>query len=415
MNIWLIQIGEALPVKTGIRKIRTAYLADELTKRGHNVLWWASAFDHFQKDWIYRCDTEIIINERYKIKTLKGCGYKKNISLARLWDHRIISKKFKRVAPLEKKPDIIIASLPSHDLAYEAIVFAEENRIPILVDIRDQWPDLFLKHVPLVLKNLARIVLRKDFLMTKKTLRGATGIISMMDEILEWGLECAQRNLWWTDNVFYLGYKINNSLDNKDFKKFANTLKQLKDKFVVTFIGTFSEYHNPSVLLECASRLKDNDKIHFVLAGDGQYMPTIQNKAASFPNLTLTGWINQAEIDALLKTSDVGVCTTNHPAYFFPNKAFAYFSAGLPVISSFQGTIKNIIEKHQVGFYYPPNNDRSLVGYILKLANDKILYGDISKRSKKLFNKFFDANIIYNNYADHIEKVASCDWNLQRD
>ena len=53
MNIWLITIGEQLPIKKGIRKLRTAYLADELIKRGHDITWWGSAFEHFKKEWIF--------------------------------------------------------------------------------------------------------------------------------------------------------------------------------------------------------------------------------------------------------------------------------------------------------------------------------------------------------------------------
>jgi len=49
MNIWLMQTGEPLPIRNGIRKMRTAVLADKLLERGHKILWWASAFEHQQK------------------------------------------------------------------------------------------------------------------------------------------------------------------------------------------------------------------------------------------------------------------------------------------------------------------------------------------------------------------------------
>jgi len=39
MNIWLITIGEILPIKEDTRKGRTAFLAEKLAERGHNVLW----------------------------------------------------------------------------------------------------------------------------------------------------------------------------------------------------------------------------------------------------------------------------------------------------------------------------------------------------------------------------------------
>ncbi|MEM3112422.1 MAG: hypothetical protein QXY90_05215 [Candidatus Anstonellales archaeon] len=37
MNIWLIQIGEILPLEEKARKMRTALLADKLVERGHKV------------------------------------------------------------------------------------------------------------------------------------------------------------------------------------------------------------------------------------------------------------------------------------------------------------------------------------------------------------------------------------------
>lgn len=46
MNIWLIQIGEILPLEEKAKKMRTALLADKLVERGYSVLWWTSAFDH---------------------------------------------------------------------------------------------------------------------------------------------------------------------------------------------------------------------------------------------------------------------------------------------------------------------------------------------------------------------------------
>lgn len=63
MNIWLIQTGEPVPVGDNIKKMRTAILADKLVERGHSVLWWVSAFDHFKKDWIFKRDTGLTIKD----------------------------------------------------------------------------------------------------------------------------------------------------------------------------------------------------------------------------------------------------------------------------------------------------------------------------------------------------------------
>ena len=62
MNVWLVTIGEQLPIKQGIRKLRTAYLAEELIERGHTITWWTSAFDHLKKKWLTNSDTTITLN-----------------------------------------------------------------------------------------------------------------------------------------------------------------------------------------------------------------------------------------------------------------------------------------------------------------------------------------------------------------
>ncbi len=404
LNIWLIQIGEPLPINNNVRKMRTALLADELNKRGHDVLWWASAFDHLQKDWIFENDADLEVGKNYKIKALKGIGYKKNMNLSRFIDHRIIARKFVRLAPKLPKPDIIIAATPSYDLAYKAVKFANENNIPILVDIRDEWPDIFLEHVPSFLQSLAKRILFTEFSMIKKTMKNADGLISMMDKLLEWGLSYAGRTQSSNDKVFYLGHKKNpkKSLPTNRISKLT---QRLKDKFVVTFIGTFGHYNNPSVMVDCAKQLHSDD-IHFVLAGDGDNFNEIKKKAANLPNVDLPGWLTQNDIEVLLKHSHVGVCSTTQSRDSFPNKTFVYLSAGLPIISSVQGELKEIIDKQRIGFNYPPGDLKRFLELIKQLQIDRDLYNKMSDAAHEIYNKSFNADKIYEKYAAHIEKLG---------
>lgn len=404
MNIWLIQIAEPLPITTGVRKMRTALLADRLIERGHSVLWWTSAFGHLEKKWIFRTDTDLNVKNSFKIKALKGVGYKKNISMSRFVDHRIIARKFRRLAPKMPKPDIIITSMPPHNLAFEVVMFAKDNNIPVLVDIRDEWPDLFLNHVPRKLQRLAKIALFREFSIIKKTMQNADGLIAMMNPLLEWGLDYAKRDKTWRDRVFYLGYKRNLNSNNKS-DKILRLIDDLNQKFVVVFIGTFGHYHNPSILIDCTRKLIDKS-ICFVLAGDGEFFEEIKNKASSLSNVILPGWLNQNEITTLLQHSRVGVCPTAQIADFFPNKAFTYLSAGLPILSAWQGDLKKIIEEYQIGFYYPPNDVDALVGCIQKLYDAPTLHKKMSENAIRVFTEMFDADKIYEEYSKHIENIA---------
>jgi glycosyltransferase involved in cell wall biosynthesis len=402
MNIWLIQIGETLPVVPNIRKLRTAMVAEKLLDRGHSVLWWASAFDHFGKKWVFDSEREIDLKENLKIIALKGIGYKKNISITRYIDHHLLALRFQKRAKHLPKPDAIIVSMPPHNLAHEPVIFGRRYGIPVLVDIRDQWPDIFLNHLPFG-KRLGKILLYREFLILRQALKKADGLLSMMETLLDWGLKYAEREASWKDRIFYLGYK--RLVTNEQSDRIKDLLAQHQNKFIVTFIGTFESYHDPSILVDCARKLA-KEEICFVLAGNGELFDKIAKKASILPNVLLPGWLNEAEISTLLRFSHVGVCPSNKEVAFFPNKSFLYLSAGLPLISAFQGDLKYLIEQHQIGFYYQPNDSNALTGYIKKLYQDKPLWFMMSTNCQKMFSEFFEADKIYEEYAEHIERVV---------
>lgn len=405
MNVWLLKIGETLPLQAGARKLRTAMLADKLAERGHNVLWWASSFDHFGKKWIFNKDMDFQVNERLRVKALKGMGYKKNISLARFIDHRMIAWKFRKFALRIKKPDMIVASMPSYDLAFEAARYAKKHGIPVLVDIRDQWPDIFIENVPPRFQGMARLILKKEFLMLKSLLGMADGLVSMTDPLLKWGLSYAGREKTWKDNVFYLGYRKRELFYNDRTREIYELGKVLAGKFVVTFVGTFGTYHNPSLLIECARELERQD-IRFVLAGDGELLQGLKDKASSLNNVFFPGWLDQDQITVLLKHSHIGICPSGQieNKVFFPNKAFSYLAEGLPILSSFRGEIEEIIDKYKVGYSY--DNLESLIKGIKVLYNNSDLYREMSANALRLFGEQFDADKIYVEYAQHVERIV---------
>ena len=407
LNIWLIQTSEPILLDSSVKKMRSGFLVDKLIKKGHNILWWASAFDHFKKDWVFIEDKDVELEKNLKIKVLKGIGYRKNISISRFIDYRIIARKFRKIAPTMPKPDIILANMP-HDIVYEAVMFAKKNNIPVIIDIRDYWPDVFLNVVPAKLRLFAKILLFKDFQMIKKSMRMANGLIAVTNAFLEWGLKYANREKTWRDRVFPHSYKKNKVQEDTEYiERFKDLFSSLKEKFIVLFVGTISKtYHNPFILLKAAEKLKANKNIHFIIAGDGELFKELNIASKKFTNITLTGWLNQDEIEFWLQKAKVGVAPVAEYIDFPTNKVYTYISAGLPVISAFQGDLKEIIQKYEIGFYYPPNDIDAFVDYIQKLYDDPTLYKKMSENAQRVFYKMFDADKIYEEYAEHIETIA---------
>lgn len=406
LSVWVVQVGENMRLNENSVPMRTGYLVEKLLERGHRVLWWGSAFDHFKKEWLFTPNRGVSFRPGFDFIPLGGLGYKKNISLARFLDHRFISRKFRQIAPTLKQPDVLVVSTPPYDLAYEAACFAKDRGLPFLVDIRDPWPDLFVDHFPKPLHWLARIFLLGERRQLQKALRQANVLFSVTEEMLAWALSLAGRKKSPVDQVMGLGFSTFVGMGGTVSEILKEKAELWKDKFVVLFVGTISpSYHNPSILVTAARLLKSTN-LHFVIAGDGEGLGEIQRQSAGLSNLTVTGWLNRTELAFVLRRAHVGVCPSAIPLEIPSNKFFAYLSAGLPVISSFGGEIHKTIVDESVGLVYAPGNVQDLVESLLRLHLNPELYRLFSANAAKLYREKFDASVIYASYANAVESLA---------
>jgi len=410
MLVWLLKISEAIPTDETVSKGRTAMLAEKLVERGHEVVWWVSCFDHTKKRMVLEDDADLNLAPGILVKALKGMPYAASFSLRRYIDHRIIAWKFRKRADSVPLPHLIVACMPDYNLAWEAVAFARKRGIPIVVDIRDPWPDLFVDHAPSILKPLLRVVLYRDFQKLKRTLQAADAITSMVNGLLQWGLSKAGRRPTWKDRVFLIGApRPNKGAGGSVSDRIAAVLEQVKTKFVVAFTGTFNRTYDPTVIINAAELLQQRKdlqgRIAFVMAGDGDYFSQTKNLAHKLGNVFFPGWVNRQERDSIHSVSSVGVVPGTLPGAF-PNKAFAYLSAGLPVLSSTGGDLNRLLSDYDAGYYFGAGNHVQLASLIVKLLEEPGLQRKMAQNARRLFDERLDADKIYSSFVDHLEALA---------
>ena len=411
LNIWLLQTGEPLPVLSGVRKLRTALLSDKLLERGHTVYWWASAFEHQRKVMLSDRDRVFKVSQRFSIRVLRGCGYRKNISIARYLDHYILAYKFRIQARNFVKPDVIVASMPCHLFAFEAARYARKNSIPFLVDIRDLWPDIFLNYFKNKrLYGLGRIVLAPDFIRLSMLLKKTDALVAVSKGYLQWGLDKFRGSRSSLDRVFYHGYKINSKKAESvnDKSDIYRWLKGRDNQKLFVFIGTFGVSYELELILNAARRFSKSGitDICFVLAGTGEQADLIRKKASKLQNVVLPGWINIEEIEILLKNGYVGLVPCRSVENTLPNKPFEYLSFGLPLINSLEGEMAELIERHRIGMSYLPGDAEGFYRCVQILASDSRLRDQMSSNASQFFKEYGDADKIYAEYAEHIERLV---------
>lgn len=413
MRVWLVTIGEPVPLEDGARDRlhRTGTFAHLLAEAGHEVVWWTSTFNHFRKEHLFAEDQTFQVNERLEIRLLHGCGYRRNVSLARFRDHYQIGKKFLRLAAQETPPDVIVSALPTIELSLASVRYGAQRGIPVVVDIRDLWPDIFVDTFPAPLRWAARLGLDPLFRQTRAALQGCTSIVGVSPGYLQWGLQFARRGPRDTDAVFPLGYRRPIFDPQADQAAVASLRQQGVDptKAICWFVGMFGRTYDLQTVLgaaqECQRRQLDH--IQFVLSGQGDSYQDLVQQASGLSNLVFTGWINTPQIAWLMQAAQVGLMAYAPGApQGYPNKLFEYMSAGIPIVSSLQGETAALLRDEDCGLSYRPGDAAGLTAALVSLVQDEARRREMGRNSQRLFQDRFRGDKIYADLIAHLERLV---------
>lgn len=411
MNIWIIQEGEPLPEIDGdIRPWRAAILANELRGRNHDVLWWASTFDHIKKVHRFSTPRTLELASGVKLRLLHGPGYSSNKSPKRFLHQRSLARIFRRECADRARPDLIVCNMPLPELAEQAVLFGRDEGIPVVIDVRDQWPDLYLTMFPAPLRPFARVALDVEFRRIKRAFQGADAILAVSDTYLKWALGYAMRPRRDADSVFPLGYTSTPfTVSDQEKDEFCRAHGIRRDALILTFVGMFGFSYDLHTVVKAAKILhkQNNLDVQIVLAGDGDAGPELRSLAGNTSNLVMTGWLDRSSVQKLLSVSSVGlVAYAADATQTLPNKPFEYMAAGLALLSSLQGELTDLINNNQAGLQYQAGQVSSLLEQIKWLAENPSECAAMGQRARTLFDEFFRTDIIYPRMAQHLETVV---------
>ena len=414
MLVWLVTIGEPLPTDPGKpRLLRAGLLAQILDARGHQVIWWTSAFDHMQK--IFRTTGERTqsVGERQTLVLLNGGGYKRNISLTRIRDHRRVADSFSRRARSMPRPDLIVVSLPTVELAAAAVRYARAHTVPVVVDVRDLWPDAMVDLLPPLARPIGRLLAAPLTRQVRQACSGATAITAHAPMFVEWGLKHAGRSAHEFDRVFPFGYPTTHLAQEDRHRAVVSLGNKGVDlspqRITAVYVGTIGNQPELDPVVEAAALLREDNRIQFVIAGTGGRSEYYSRLAEQIPNLVTPGWIDRAEIRVLLEHAMAGLLPYPPRRDWLetiPNKMPEYLSAGLPLMVSLKsGRMLDFARQNECGISYG-HSPAVLARTLTELADSAERRLALKKAASIAFEHHFRADVVYGEMADYLETLV---------
>ena len=133
-------------IREAPRPMRAMNLIKSLLSNQHEVTLWTSRFYHQQKEFRETGGSKTIVDGNFTTHLIDSPGYSSNMGFARLYDHWVLAKNLGRsLAKNNDLPDVVFVGYPPIEIAKVMIDYCNRNRIPVLLDVKDLWPEILLK------------------------------------------------------------------------------------------------------------------------------------------------------------------------------------------------------------------------------------------------------------------------------
>ena len=385
MNIWLINPYGSIPGENW-REYRFSLFANELSSKGHNVIWWTSAFSHHFKNHRSKIVKDLQINDKYQIRLIPSTGYQKNMSVKRFIRDLLFSiKVFKLGKKQEIKPDLIIYYESPLLLGYTGQKLAKKLNVPVIFDQMDLHPELMVKVFKRSLQPFVYFLLLPIYWNRKKIYGKLDGFIALSRYYLEVPNSESKKLADKPQEIIYNGINVNYFRSILTSKQFTNNLFKKEEDIWVIFAGTLGPSYDILNIIQVSKRFH-NSNVKFLIAGDGPL------KVRVMENLDTINYLGNLKPEELIRyygKSDIGLSSySKNSNVEMPDKFYDYTAAGLPIINSLNGEISNWIIEKNIGINYIAGDKNDLYNKINYLVTEKEKRETMRKNSYLLGDYF---------------------------
>ncbi|MGB3903808.1 MAG: glycosyltransferase family 4 protein, partial [Anaerolineae bacterium] len=346
MLIWLVNPFDPVPGEA-LRPGRYAFLTKMLAQRGHRVIWLTSNFFHTTKTCRASGWTQTEPQANLRVVMLPTPPYYGNISIRRVWNHTVYSKRIKEWASRQSDlPGLILASCPPLSSARAAVALARQLGAKSVVDVQDLWPDVFSMLLPRRLSKAGEALLYPLSRYAAHIHAHADGLVAVCQTYLAKSRASRPNRDGAGGLVMHLGVDLH-LFDKCSLLEEATAYPKGGDEFRIAYIGTVGKSYDVATILEAARHIKfAHSRAVFFIVGNGPELARMRATAThmQLDNVFFTGFIPFEQMVKVLVQSDVGLnARARGLPETFPNKVFDYLAAGLPIVNSVHGELGQLV------------------------------------------------------------------------
>ena len=347
--------------------VRTGKFVNDYVKKGYDVIYVTSDFDHMTKK-------RYCFNEYKNSKQLHVISYKKNLSISRILSHLMFSYKTFYML-LACKPELVYVEVPNNSLVKSSAKYKKINNAEIIVDVFDMWPE----SMPVKTKNM----------------------------IVNWGFDIwrnfRNKNLKFADQIWIecdyyrellSAQKINLPMETKYLKlKNAETRIEMKvseEEIDLCYLGSINNIIDISLIEKIVSEFAKNKRTRIHIIGDGErkdeFLDILKKNS-----IEIIDHGKVYEIDKLQEIFDqcwFGINVLREDlAIGITMKSISYFRGGLPIINTVQGDTSRFVEECNIGINVDRHDVKSCVLRILNITKDDLAC--MKNNTRNLFEQKF--------------------------
>lgn len=288
--------------------------------------------------------------------------------------------------------DVVFATSTPLTIALPAVYAARRQKIPMVFEVRDLWPEL-----PIAVGALRGPLIPPARWLERFAYRNASYIVAlspgMKEGIVRQGVS--------PERVFV----IPNSADIAFFsvgeetgRAFRSQFEWLQDRPLILYAGTLGRINGVGYLAEIAARMAHLDaEVRFMVIGDGYEKVSIIERAKSLrvldKNFFLLPSLPKKEIPVVYSAATVATSLVINLSALWANSANKFFdalAAGRPIAINHNGWQADLLRETGAGIVMPPTDAEGAARQLSELLSDQGRLARAGAAARKLAEERFD-------------------------